>query len=233
MAGEVLVNGERAIKPGTLIQKDARLEVVAPMPFASRGGWKLAAAIEAFSIPIDGKICADVGACTGGFTDVLLQNGARLVYAIDVGYGQLAWKLRQDERVVVMERTNARYLESLPDLASIVTIDVSFISLKLILPVVLNWLSSEGDIIALIKPQFEAGREQVGRGGIIRDPDIHRLVLTDLLNWAENHGLGVWGLIQSPISGTDGNVEFLAWLKAIQPPKTIVSNVIDQVVGKK
>ena len=169
MAGEVLVAGQRVDKPGTAVALNADIELITPLPYVGRGGYKLAGALESFGLDVIGRICADVGACTGGFTDVLLQKGAARVYAIDVGYGQLDWKLRQDARVVVMERTNARYVESLPEAVSFVSIDVSFISLKLILPAVKKWLAPEADIVALIKPQFEAGPEQVGKGGIVRD----------------------------------------------------------------
>jgi 23S rRNA (cytidine1920-2'-O)/16S rRNA (cytidine1409-2'-O)-methyltransferase len=214
LAGEVLVAGERVDKPGTAVAPDAAIELIAPMPYVGRGGYKLAAALATFDIDVNGRVCADVGACTGGFTDALLQNGAARVYAIDVGYGQLDWKLRQDQRVVVMERTNARYLESLPERVSFICIDVSFISLKLILPAAQKWLAPTADIVALIKPQFEAGRAQVGKGGIVKDAAVHRQVLHDLLGWAQAHDLTVAGLIRSPIEGADGNVEYLAWLRA-------------------
>jgi 23S rRNA (cytidine1920-2'-O)/16S rRNA (cytidine1409-2'-O)-methyltransferase len=183
------------------------------MPYVSRGGFKLAAALAEFGIAVDGRICADVGACTGGFTDVLLQQGAARVYAIDVGYGQLDWKLRQDERVVVLERTNARYLETLPEPVSIVCIDVSFISLKLILPAVQGWLTAEAQIIALVKPQFEAGPAQVGKGGVVKETAVHQSVLLEIIHWAAEHGLATMGLIRSPVTGADGNVEFLLWLR--------------------
>ncbi|MFN2124839.1 MAG: TlyA family RNA methyltransferase [Candidatus Promineifilaceae bacterium] len=174
MAGEVLVDGQRVDKPGTKIAHSADIQIIAPMPYVSRGGYKLAGALDLFQIDVSGEICADVGACTGGFTDVLLQRGAVRVYAIDVGYGQLDWNLRQDSRVVVMERTNVRYLEELPDPVDFVSVDVSFISLKLVLPVINNWLAPDGDIVALIKPQFEAGPKQVGKGGIVKDSAVHR-----------------------------------------------------------
>lgn len=212
MAGEVWVDGEKASKAGMLVGESAELKLTAPLPFASRGGYKLDGALNHFGIEIEGQLCADVGACTGGFTDVLLQRGARRVYAIDVGYGQLDWRLRQDARVVVMERTNARYLETLPELVGRVVIDVSFISLKLILPSVQKWLSADGKVIALVKPQFEAGRDQVGKGGIIRDPAIHQAVLAEITSWAIQHGWQLHGTIDSPITGTDGNREFLIHL---------------------
>jgi 23S rRNA (cytidine1920-2'-O)/16S rRNA (cytidine1409-2'-O)-methyltransferase len=213
MAGEVLVDGQRVDKPGTSVARDAELQLIAPMPYVSRGGFKLAGALEFFNLDVSNRICADVGACTGGFTDVLLQHGAALVFAIDVGYGQLEWKLRQDQRVTVLERTNARYLDSLPEEVSFVCIDVSFISLKLILPAVEKWLVDEADIVALIKPQFEAGRRQVGKGGIVKDTAVHRQVLADLLAWFVERELRPQGLMRSPIQGSDGNVEFLVWLR--------------------
>lgn len=213
MAGEVSVDGQRADKAGMQVQADAVIEVKEPLPYVSRGGYKLAGALDAFNISVAGLVCADVGACTGGFTDVMLQRGAKLVYAIDVGYGQLDWGLRQDERVHVLERTNARYLESLPQQVSFVAIDVSFISLRLILPAVRQWLAPDADIVALVKPQFEAGREQVGKGGIVRDPAVHRQVLEELVGWSEVEGFGPSGVTRSPIEGTEGNVEFLLWLR--------------------
>ena len=210
MAGRVRV-GERVVdKPGTPVSIAAQVRVAGAQPFVSRGGHKLAAALDAFALNVTGWVAADVGASTGGFTDCLLQRGAARVHAIDVGYGQLAWKLRQDNRVVVMERTNARYLESLSEPVDMATIDVSFISLKLILPAVFGWLRPGGQIVALIKPQFEARREQVDRGGVVLDPAIHRAVLDDLVGWAERQGWGLQGLIRSPITGPAGNVEFLA-----------------------
>ena len=213
MAGEVTVNGARVDKAGTEVPRDARIELAAPMPYVSRGGYKLAGALDQFGLSVTGAVAADVGACTGGFTDVLLQRGAARVYAIDVGQGQLEWKLRQDERVVVMERTNARYVDALADPIDLAVIDVSFISLKLILPAVRKWLQTDGDVIALIKPQFEAGPEAVGKGGIVRDPAVHRAVLDDLLGWVTAEGWGVRGLSRSSIQGTDGNVEYLVWLR--------------------
>lgn len=213
MAGDVLVHGERVDKPGTAVATNANIEVKAPMPYVSRGGFKLAAALVHFNLNVSGRVCADVGACTGGFTDVLLQHGATRVYAIDVGYGQLDWKLRQDERVIVMERTNARYLESLAEPITFAAVDVSFISLKLVLPAVQAWLAPLGDIVALVKPQFEAGPQQVGKGGIVKDPAVHQQVLLDILRWAQANGLASPGLMASPITGSGGNVEFLLWLQ--------------------
>jgi 23S rRNA (cytidine1920-2'-O)/16S rRNA (cytidine1409-2'-O)-methyltransferase len=197
------------------VEPDALLEVDQGPPFVSRGGEKLEAALASFYVSIEGATCADVGASTGGFTDCLLQNGAKRVYAIDVGHGILHWKIRQDPRVVVMERTNARNVERLPKPVDLVTIDASFISLKILLPVVKNWFSaSGGQVVALIKPQFEAGRAEVSRGsGVIRDPAVHRRVLRDLLNFVQEEGFSILGLIRSPLLGPKGNIEFLAHLK--------------------
>jgi len=214
MAGQVRVNGERVLRSATNIPPDAQLTVEQGPPFVSRGGEKLEAALRTFGVTTVGCVCADVGSSTGGFTDCLLQHGAAKVYAIDVGHGLLDWKLRQDQRVVVLEGTNARFVEQLPERVQVVTIDVSFISLAVILPVVKGWLVSSGDsVIALIKPQFEAGRKQVSRGkGVIRDPLVHRQVLVEILECAEGLGYAVRGLIRSPLTGPKGNAEFLAWL---------------------
>ncbi len=213
MAGQVRVGGEISDKPGRRVPADAIVTVDKGLPYVSRGGFKLAAALDHFQVDVQGWVVADVGASTGGFSDCLLQRGAARVYAIDVGYGQLAWSLRQDPRVVVIERTNARYLETLPEPVDLVTLDASFISLKLLLPVAAGWFGSQGRAIPLIKPQFEAGRRQVGKGGVVRDPAIHRQVLTELLNWATVQGWGVWGLVPSPLRGPAGNVEFLTHLQ--------------------
>ncbi len=212
MAGQVSVDGQVVDKPGTRVPNTARVEVAARLPYASRGGLKLEAALRAFRVEVQGLVAADVGASTGGFTDCLLQHGAARVYAIDVGYGQLAWRLRQDPRVVVMERVNVRYLQGLPELVDLATVDVSFISLKLVLPAVWAQLRPTGQIIALIKPQFEAGRRRVGKGGVVRDAAIHRAVLADVLGWAIGHDLHARGCIPSPIVGPAGNVEFLTHL---------------------
>lgn len=230
MAGEVTVDGVRVDKAGTQISRSVQIELAAPMPYASRGGYKLAGALEQFGLDVADRVAADIGACTGGFIDVLLQRGAARVYAIDVGQGQLVWKLRQDKRVVVMERTNARYLDSLLEPVGLVVIDVSFISLKLILPAVRKWLSADADVVALIKPQFEAGPESVGKGGIVRDAAVRRAVLEDLLGWANEQGWSVNGLIQSPIQGTDGNIEYLAWLRSTQQETRDIVILIDGVL---
>jgi 23S rRNA (cytidine1920-2'-O)/16S rRNA (cytidine1409-2'-O)-methyltransferase len=234
MAGEVTVDGQVVDKPGTQVPVDAQLEIATPPPYVSRGGLKLEAALAAFPVDVKGLVAADVGASTGGFTDCLLQHGASRVYAIDVGYGQLDWELRQDERVVVLERTNARYLESLPEGVDLVVVDVSFISLKLILPQARSWLRPGGEIIALIKPQFEAGRRQVGKGGVVRDPAVHRAVLEDVLTWSAAQGLGPRGLIRSPIKGPSGNIEFLVWLRpggeGVPPDELVGREIGDPMV---
>ena len=221
MAGQVRVAGQVALKPATAVQADSLLTVDSGPRFVSRGGEKLEAALDVFQVDVSGWICADVGASTGGFTDCLLQRSAARVYAIDVGKGVLHWKLRNDPRVVVMEETNARYVESLPEALSLVTVDASFISLKVLLPVIKNWRFAEGkaseetgNVIALIKPQFEAGRKDVARGdGVIRDPSIHRQVLLDVLGYAQTEGFQILGLIKSPLLGPKGNTEFLVWLR--------------------
>lgn len=217
MSGAVLVGGEPATKPGHKYQDDVDVRLKKKLRFVSRGGYKLEAALDQFDIDPTGWICADLGASTGGFTDVLLQRGAAKIYAVDVGYGQLHWKLRQDPRVMVMERTNARYLQQLPDPVQLVTIDASFISLRLLLGPARQLLSPTGQIVALLKPQFEAGRKQVGKGGVIRDAKVHRQVLNDILDWCELHAMSPQGLIPSPILGPKGNREFLLWLRPNQP----------------
>ncbi len=214
MAGEVLVDGQRVDKPGTQVANTSTIILKEKPRYVSRGGDKLGAALDAFPLSIDNCICADVGASTGGFTDCLLQHGASRVYAIDVGYGQLDWRLRQDNRVVVMERTNARHLLRLPEPIDIAVIDVSFISLRIILPVVRNWLKARAVVVALVKPQFEAGRQAVGKGGVVRDPQVHRRVLLRVLAAALEEGFSIAGLLRSPLLGPAGNVEFLCWLKS-------------------
>jgi 23S rRNA (cytidine1920-2'-O)/16S rRNA (cytidine1409-2'-O)-methyltransferase len=215
MAGEVLVDEQVSDKPGRVLPVDAPIRVRRPLPYVSRGGQKLAAALDAFALDVAGKVAVDVGASTGGFTDCLLQHGAARVYAIDVGYGQLAWKLRADPRVIALERTNIRHLAQLPDasLADLAVIDASFISLSLVLPPTLNLLTPQAEIIALIKPQFEAGQADVGKGGVVRDAKVHHRVLQETLDLATSLGLTVAGLIASPLLGPAGNVEFLVWLQ--------------------
>ncbi len=230
MAGEVTVNGQVVDRPGVMVAEGAAVEIKARPRFVSRGGEKLDAALETFGLEVKGRVCADVGASTGGFTDCLLQRGAARVYAIDVGRGILDYGLRTDPRVVVMEETNARYVERLPEPVAFVSIDASFISLKLLLPVAKAWFSPlppgsptpderNAELVVLIKPQFEAGRKEVARGeGVVRDPEVHRRVLNDVLTFAEGQGLGVSGVMASPLRGPKGNAEFLAWLQAGSPP---------------
>ena len=217
MAGQVTVDDVAVTKPGTRVLSGASIAVAARRLYASRAGVKLAAALDAFHVSVEGYVAADVGASTGGFTDCLLQRGASRVYAIDVGYGQLDWSLRQDQRVVVMERTNARYLQTLPEAVDIGTVDVSFISLTLVLPRVRDWLAASGIVVCLIKPQFEAGRRQVGKKGVVSDPRGHQEVLQRILGWAGENGLSPHGLARSPITGPAGNVEFLGLLKKSCP----------------
>ncbi|MEW6717090.1 MAG: TlyA family RNA methyltransferase [Chloroflexota bacterium] len=214
MAGQVRMDDQIVAKPSLTVSPDVEIVIESDKEFFSRAGQKLQAALEAFHIDVTGKVCADVGASTGGFTGCLLKQGAVRVYAIDVGYGLLHWELRNDPRVVAMERTNARYLQRLAEPVSLVTVDVSFISVKHILPVIRGWFSPEGgEVIALIKPQFEAGRREAAQGkGVIRDPQIHRRVLFEVLERAHDNGYGVENLAVSPILGPKGNVEFLTHL---------------------
>ncbi|MCB0191597.1 MAG: TlyA family RNA methyltransferase [Anaerolineae bacterium] len=212
MAGKVRLDGQIVSKAGMPVQAKANVTVDENLPYVSRGGLKLVAALDGFQVDPQDFVCADVGASTGGFTDLLLQRGAAKVYAIDVGYGQLAWKLRQDQRVVVMERTNARHLDSLPETIDLATIDASFISLKLILPSVVKWLKHPASVIALVKPQFEAGRSQVKKGGVVRDPEVHRQVLLKVMGYAAHLEFTIAGLLVSPVTGPAGNHEFLLHL---------------------
>jgi 23S rRNA (cytidine1920-2'-O)/16S rRNA (cytidine1409-2'-O)-methyltransferase len=227
MAGSVRVGGQPASKPGALVDEAAAVAITTALPYASRGGYKLAHALDSFSLSPGGLRALDVGASTGGFTDVLLQRGARHVVAVDVGYGILDYRLRADARVTALERTNIRYLETLPDgvLADCAVIDVSFISLRLVLPAVRSLLTPEAWVVALIKPQFEAGAHQVGKGGVVRDPAVHRAVLSDILAFAAQLGLGPRGLERSPITGPAGNVEFLAWLQSGEPTLDVATAV--------
>lgn len=231
LAGAVRVDGRPARKAGERVPPDARVEVVAdPLPYASRGGLKLAHALDAFGVDPAGRCCLDVGASTGGFTDVLLRRGARRVYAVDVGYGQLAWRLRQDRRVVVLERTNIRHLspDALPDRPDLATVDVSFISLRLVLPKLAELLAPPGEVVALVKPQFEAGPAEVGKGGIVRDPAVHLRVLQAVAEAAGGSGFGVFGVLPSPIPGADGNREFFLWLR--QEPGPLVGQRLGEAM---
>lgn len=215
MAGQVRVDGQVVLKASTRISVESLLEVEQGPKFVSRGGEKLEPALLTFGLDdLTGRVCADVGASTGGFTDCLLQHGASRVYALDVGYGILHWKLRSDPRVISMERTNARHVERLPEPVQLITVDASFISLKIILPPFLNWLPAQGgQVVALIKPQFEAGREEAARGeGVIRDPQVHREVISNVLQFANSLGFSVGGLVRSSLLGPKGNTEFLVLL---------------------
>ena len=216
MSGLVFVNGQRVDKPGTAVDPESRIEVHGDaLPFVSRGGFKLDKALKVFPVDPAGKICIDCGASTGGFTDVLLQHGAAKVYAVDVGYGQLAWKLRTDERVVNLERCNLRYIdqEQIPEPIDLAVMDVSFISIRLVLPAVKQLLKPGADFICLIKPQFEAGREEVGKKGVVRDVQVHERVVREILDFAPGIGLSVQGLDFSPIKGPEGNIEYICHLK--------------------
>ena len=216
MSGLVFVNNQRVDKPGTMIASDAAIEVRGnAIPYVSRGGLKLEKAMKTYGLVLNEKICADIGASTGGFTDCMLQNGAQKVYAVDVGYGQLDWKLRSDERVVCMERTNARYLthEQIPDELDFASVDVSFISLKLILPVLNALMKEDAYAVCLVKPQFEAGKEKVGKKGVVRDPAVHLEVLENFFNHAKENNFTVVGVTYSPIRGPEGNIEYLGYLR--------------------
>ncbi len=238
MAGQVRIAGQVADKPSQTIAGDVDVVVDAGPRFVSRGGDKLLAALKTFPVNPAGLTCADVGASTGGFTDCLLQHGAAKVYAIDVGKGILHWKLRSDPRVVVMEETNARFVESLPEPVHLVVCDASFISLRILLPVIRNWFTlpplppfsgkTGGDALVLIKPQFEAGRrESAKHKGVIRDPEVHRRVLSEVLAFAQQTGFGVRGLARSPVLGPKGNVEFLAWLNVKEAESPPLDEMID------
>lgn len=215
MAGQVYVGGQKVDKAGAPTAEDAALEIRGGgMKYVSRGGYKLEKAMATWPITLEGKVCADIGASTGGFTDCMLQNGADKVYAVDVGYGQFAWKLRQDPRVVCLERTNARYLttEQIPQSLDFFSVDVSFISLSLILPPLRPLMAPAGQAVCLVKPQFEAGRDKVGKKGVVRDRGVHLEVLEHFLDHAETAGFTVKGITYSPIRGPEGNIEYLGWL---------------------
>jgi 23S rRNA (cytidine1920-2'-O)/16S rRNA (cytidine1409-2'-O)-methyltransferase len=212
MAGEVSVTGKVVTKAGTMVDENSDIKLAERLPYVSRGGLKLAHALDEFKIDVSSMTAIDVGASTGGFTDCLLQRGAERVYAIDVGYGQLDYKLRQDPRVVVMEKINARLPFSLPEKVNIATIDLSFISVTQVIPNVVVNLAPPGHIVILFKPQFEAKRAEVGKGGIIKDPQIHALILGRFIAWITEHDLRLRGLVASPILGAEGNKEFLIYL---------------------
>ncbi len=221
MAGRVYVNNQKFDKPGDTVSDDAEIEVRGSMlKYVSRGGLKLEKAMQLFPIDLNGKICMDIGASTGGFTDCMLQNGAQRVYSVDVGYGQLAWQLRQDPRVVNLERTNARYLtrEQVPEEIDFFSVDVSFISLRIILPAVRPLLRDGGQAVCLIKPQFEAGREKVGKKGVVRDRAVHEEVVETICRFALENGYSVLGLTFSPVKGPEGNIEYLVYLEKSDAP---------------
>lgn len=216
MAGLVFVDNQRCDKPGTEVKEDANILVKGnPIPYVSRGGLKLEKAMKYFGVTLKDKVCMDIGASTGGFTDCMLQNGAVKVFSIDVGYGQLAWKLRQDERVVCMERTNIRHvtIEDTKEFADFASIDVSFISLKLVLPKAKELLNRDGEVVALIKPQFEAGKEKVGKKGVVRDKKVHIEVIETISSFAVDNGFAILNLDYSPIKGPEGNIEYLIHLR--------------------
>jgi 23S rRNA (cytidine1920-2'-O)/16S rRNA (cytidine1409-2'-O)-methyltransferase len=231
MAADVLLNGAAVTRAGATVRSGDDVSLKSPPRFVSRGGEKLEHALTVFDVDVRDLIAADFGASTGGFTDCLLQHGAARVYAIDVGYGQLANRLRADSRVVVMDRTNVRYLDSLPERVDLVTIDVSFIGLSLVMPSARNALTDGGRIVALVKPQFEAGRAEVGKGGVVRDPRVHRRVLENLFTVAQEHGLGITGLTASPLRGPAGNIEFLA---ALEPgvPSIPIDDAVERALAE-
>lgn len=222
MMGNVYVDNQKSDKPGTMIPQTAKIEVRgAPLAYVSRGGLKLEKAMQCFGLSLQDKICMDIGASTGGFTDCMLQNGAKKVYAVDVGYGQLAWKLRTDPRVVNLERTNIRYLEKEKVLEPIAfaSVDVSFISLCLVLPVARDFLMEQGEMVCLIKPQFEAGRGKVGKKGVVRDPAVHKEVVEKIQSFVLEHGFSVKNLTFSPVKGPEGNIEYLIYLQRSDKPE--------------
>ena len=216
MAGQILVNNQPVDKPGFFVSSHDKIEFKGgDLPYVSRGGLKLEAALQNFALDVSGLVCIDVGASTGGFTDCLLQHGAERIYAVDVGYGQLAWKLRQDPRVVVIERTNIRHMadDTIPEPVDLITIDVSFISLKIVVPAVMRFLRSNASILALIKPQFEVGKGQVGKGGVVRQPEQHQRVIEELSEFFRTMPLTAQSVFPSPLTGPKGNREFFIFLK--------------------
>ncbi|MCO6430115.1 MAG: TlyA family RNA methyltransferase [Deltaproteobacteria bacterium] len=212
LAGKAIVNGEKVDKAGASVSSDSVVTILSSPDHVGRGALKLEAAFEKFSVSAEGAVCADVGASTGGFTEVLLSKGASRVYAIDVGYGELDWRLRSDPRVVSLERTNVRFLKELPEKVSLITVDLSFISLRLVLPVVVNWLCQAADIILLIKPQFEVRQSEVGEKGIVTDRQLHKRVVKEIISAAAEIGIKTCGVVPSPIKGRKGNQEYLAWM---------------------
>lgn len=234
MAGDIFIDGQRVDKCGQKVKENAHIEFKGDlMPYVSRGGFKLEKSIRSFNIDLKDKVCMDIGASTGGFTDCMLQNGAKKVFAIDVGYGQFAWKLRTDPRVVCMERTNARYLtkEDIKESIDFSSIDVSFISLKKIIPAVINLLCDKGEVVALIKPQFEAGKDKIGKKGVVREASTHKEVISSILNFLLENNLKILGLDHSPIKGPEGNIEYLVYFtKDTENAKEFDFEIIDSVV---
>ena len=234
MAGLVYVDNQKADKPGTQYPVNAKIEVRGGAPkYVSRGGFKLEKAIQSFSIDLKDKITMDIGASTGGFTDCMLQNGAKKVYSIDVGYGQLDWKLRNNDKVVNLERTNVRYIteEQVTDKIDFFSVDVSFISLKLVLPAARKFMKDDAKAVCLIKPQFEAGRENVGKKGVVRDPDVHKNVVENIVDYCINNGFDVLGLDFSPIKGPEGNIEYLIYIQKSQKGKLITDTLPNELVN--
>ena len=235
MAGQVYVDGQKADKPGQQVDETSKIEIRGEtLAYVSRGGLKLEKAMETFGLSLTGMVCADIGASTGGFTDCMLQKGAERVYAIDVGYGQLAWKLRTDPRVVNLERTNIRYVteEQVPEGLDFLSVDVSFISLGLVLPVAYRLLKPGSRMVCLVKPQFEAGREKVGKKGVVRDPDIHREVIGKVLDVARDLGFSPQGLTFSPVKGPEGNIEYLLLLQRENRDPAVAPEEVDRVVAE-
>lgn len=234
MAGQIYVNGMKAIKPGVTVSSSDKIELRGnTLPYVSRGGLKLEKAMEVFPITLKDKVCMDIGASTGGFTDCMLQNGAVKVYSIDVGYGQLAWKLRSDSRVVNLERTNFRYVtsEQIPESIDFASIDVSFISLKLIFPALMPLLQTDGECVCLVKPQFEAGKDKVGKKGVVRERATHIEVIENVIGYASDNGFSVLNLDFSPVKGPEGNIEYLLYIKKTDEKTCVVdSEMIERVV---
>ena len=233
MAGQVYVNGQKSVKAGVTVKPEDKLEIRGKqMPFVSRGGLKLQKAVDCFGLRLDDCICMDIGASTGGFTDCMLQHGAKKVYSIDVGYGQLAWKLRTDERVVNLERTNFRYVtrETVPDDIDFASVDVSFISLKLIIPVMRELLKDGGKSVCLIKPQFEAGRDKIGKKGVVRELSTHVEVVTAISEFVLENGFDILNLDFSPVKGPEGNIKYLIYIKKSDAPKSFLERSYEEIV---
>ena len=235
MAGNVYVDGNKEDKAGTKVEVDSAIEIRGgQMPYVSRGGFKLEKAMEVFPVSLNGKICMDIGASTGGFTDCMLQNGASKVYSIDVGYGQLAWKLRNDSRVVCMEKTNVRYIteEDVPDKPEFASVDVSFISLTKVIPPAINVMAEDAQMVCLIKPQFEAGREKVGNKGVVRDPKVHEEVIEKVRDYAMSISMEPCHLSFSPIKGPEGNIEYLIYIRKSEHPEDMSHTDISSLVAQ-